>query len=311
MVDIYLDETKGFNNSFQINTAIYGDSENCKNFKKAIEEIVQDNKSILKIFNGFHASKLDENQWNTRGQVYIKVLKKMQEFITDKKINILLSLESKEKRENNSNFLKNEFKKGLAQKDSSLSKIYSYLEEKDYPAIYERLDQLNVYFLHRDKFGKSDEEFNFFPDSSGKIMRYKNKSFQLKGSIGDTNPIMFFDIVKITANASSKILSSLNGWSKSKGQKIIKFEPLKDEENYVIQCCDIVSNFFFNFLRTQVGIHEPIYQLKSDAFLDIFEIDLEKVYSNFKSKEFVDKDGKTFKDVICINHEMYDTITFQ
>lgn len=311
MVDIYLDETKGFNESFQIDTAIYGDSSNCESFKKAMNEIVQDNKSILKIFNGFHAHELNEKQWKTRGQVYIKVLRKLKEFIDEKKINVLIFIESKEKKANNAIVLKNEFKKGLVQKDSSLSKIYSHLEENDYRAIYERVDQLYIYLLHRDKFGENNEKFNFYPGSSGKILHYKDKSFPLKVSNCDTHPIRFFDIVKITANALSKTLSSLNGWSKSKEQKIINFEPLKDKDNYIIQCCDIVSNFFLNFLRIQLGIHDPIYQLKSDAFSDIFEIDLEKVHSNFKSKEFVDKEDKAFKEVICINHEMRDTITFQ
>lgn len=298
MINIYLDESKGFKETFQIYSVIYGSPNSCQDYINEIEEIVEKNRSILKNdFNGFHSSNFKKNHT----KVYQEVLQKLSDFILDKKLCLLIYLESKEKKELNSNYIKEKLKKALEQEGTSLNSFFASLNQKDYKVIYNRMEQLYIYLLHRDKFGKEDESFQFFPDETGQIIQYKTKEFSLKIGAKETSPINFFDIITRLTNALSNILinSNLEGWPQKKGHKMVKFEPQDDKKNYIVQSCDIISNFFLNYLKSQVGIQDSKSILKNNLLGEFIDLNPEEIELHFKSQLFGDN-----TEIICINPEM-------
>jgi len=107
-------------------------------------------------------------------------------------------------------------------------------------------------------------------------------------------------------NLADALASSINkkelldqlGWDpKPANQKLVRFEPLKDEDSYLIQTADIVSNFFLNLIRSIVGDNSKTTQLKAKELLKlgVFTDILDEIKKNFKLQN-----GKC----VCINDEL-------
>jgi hypothetical protein len=259
-IQIYSDDTKGDNNNFMITTTIWGSSVNCRFFEKEIENLVLDNIRILgKDFKGFHANKLNARNWKSLSMPYQKLLNKLVDFIKSDYLRLMIFMESKEKYNSNSAFLEETLKKYLLDRDNPFGKMFKYISEKDLIAIYKRADVFYNYFLHRDIFGGPNQYFEYYPDSSGKILKYRSEKRFVESSglsSGIQLLMSFYDIVRLIGNNFAKALNEM-GWKKPVGQELVKFEPLRDEDSFIIQSADIISNIFFNLIKFLIGVKGP------------------------------------------------------
>lgn len=295
-IQIYTDETMCNRNTFKIYVVIWGQPIYCLLYKEEIERIIDNNRTILgRDFKGFHAHRLNVKNWSSFGRVYLKVLEKVSDYLYSEKLRMLISLESREKYDANAGFLKEQIRKLLEDREGDIGKIFKSLKDRDLPALYHRIDQLIVYYKYKDKMGDDGSIFEFFPDSSGKILSYEDKKFRVSGNLPFEYPLNFYELVRILGDVIARTLLPPD-WS-VKHQKLANFQPLKWFNDYIIQTCDIVSNFYYNFLRYRVGINESKCRLKSDALLKFLPFDehLPEIRKNFATN-----DG----EVVCINKEL-------
>ncbi|RPI04651.1 MAG: hypothetical protein EHM64_09260 [Ignavibacteriae bacterium] len=290
-IEIYTDDTKCNRNTFRIIVVIWGEKENCDSYKKDIQYLVNANIKVLgKDFKGFHSYNLNEKNWKTVGKAYEQVLDYFIESVKNKKLHFFIRLESEDVYNANAGYLKNLAKVNLEKRESDFGKIFKKLSDKDLPAFYHRADQLFIFLRYRDKFGSSENNFILYPDSSGKILRYDGTTFEVSGDIFKEYPIEFYDLIKIWCNSLTKIIKA-EEWPSGE-QRLDKFCPLKSSGDYIIQTCDIISNFFFNFLRNQVGILDPKAVLKTNALCKIIDF---SQHSGIIKSSFIKKED----EVIC------------
>lgn len=294
-IQIYTDETKSNDGSFIIYSMIYGKPDDISSLNDELKKIIHPDREKDNDFKGLHSHKLNDSNWNTLSKKFESSLDKLLEFFKLSKIGIKLCIIGSKKNENNTEFLKDLLKKELDNKDSKVKKIFESLEKKDHPALYHRLDQLFLYFLYRDRLGGEGTEFEFYPDSSGKILSYKDKKFRATGSDNQSTDLQFFEFVRVLGNTFAKVIGAMKfpGWSISK-QELVKYDSLKWSDSYLIQLCDVLANFCFNHIRFLVGKTEKKYELKSNALTN--RINLDNLNSKIKVG-FQIKDG----DVTCLN----------
>ncbi len=295
-IEIYSDDTKCNKNTFRINVVVWGTHDAFTEYKSQVQKLIDVNRVILgKDFKGFHSYNLNEKNWKTVGRVYQQVLESFIGYVRAGKLHFLINLESEDIYKANAGYLKNVAKENMEKRESDFGKIFKSLSELDLPAFYHRADQLFVFLRYRDKFGKDTDEFILHPDSSGKILRYDSIEVDVSGDIFKDYPIEFYEMIKVWGNSLAKIIKA-EGWP-SGGQRLVKFHPLKSSNDYMIQTCDIISNFFFNFLRFQAGVVDPKSKLKSDALSQL--IDLSGHATTVKAS-FSQQDG----EVVCNSKDL-------
>jgi len=206
---------------------------------------------------------------------------------------MLISLESKEKYDSNSKFLENIFKEYLLNRNSPFGEIFKHIPEEDLIAIYKRAPNLYNYVANRDKFGGPNQMFEYYPDSSGKVLNYRNEIRSVESpGIGKGIPILlhFFEIIRLIGDNLAKALNEPKirnriGWEeKPFNQKLVKFEPKNDEDSYLIQSADVMSNFFLHLIRHLVGIRNRNSEKKAKILIDsgLFDDCLDKIKENFR-----------------------------
>jgi hypothetical protein len=303
-IQVYSDETKANNNSFLIYAMIYGAPDKMEEFNDELKTIIHPKESKDKDFKGLHSHNLNESNWHTIGIKFESVLDALKKHILQGNINAKVCIIAAEKNKNNTGYLKDLIKKELLKDGSKIKEMFSSLSINDHPALYHRLDQLFLYFIYRDRLGPSGTYFELYPDSSGKILSYKEKEFNVTGSHNISADLKFYELVKVLGNTIAKVFSKLKfpGWSHS-DQEIEKIEPLKWSDSCIIQLCDILANFFYCYLRYNVGLTDKKYKLKSDALSTRFGFNdfLSKVKANFELR-----DGEVF----CNDNSTLLTIDF-
>lgn len=305
-ISIHADETKGDQNSFFITTSIWGFSHNCGEYERTIKSLIAKHRRVLgKDFKGFRANKLQLRNWTKLSPIYLEVVHNLLKFIEAKKLRCLIYIESQKKNEMNSQFLRQILRDHLPDKSNPLGEIFQYTLERDLTAIYERADKLYNYLYHRKTFGSKNQTFNYFPDSSGKILKYKNKKIPVMA----TSPINygtiifedFFRVLTWTANALANAMSNF-GWHPNYPQTLLHFEPLRDEDSILIQTADMISNFILHVCRSIAGTTNHLSVLKSNAILQFKVFD--KLAHEIKD-DFQQVSGKC----ICVNDELKATLT--
>ncbi len=291
-IQLYSDETKADNNSFLIYSMIYGTPEKIKELNDELGKVIHPTGSTITTFKGLHANRLNEKNWHTTGKIFEDALDVLKKHVLQNEVNVKLCVIASEKNKNNTGFLKELIKKELVKEGSKIKEMYSSLKIEDHPALYHRLDQLFLYFIYRDRLGPSGTYFELFPDSSGKILSYKEKEFFVTGSYNLSADLKFYELIKVLGNTIAKVVGKLSfpGWSHSE-QEIEKVEPLKWSDSYIIQLCDLLANFYYCMLRFNVGLTDKIYEYKSNALSQRLE------FSDMADKikeEFELKDGEVF-----------------
>jgi hypothetical protein len=217
------------------------------------------------------------------------------------KLNLQLTLVSRYKYDLNAGYLKKLIKVQLEDRNSVIGKQFASLADTDLPALYHRIDQLFIYLLYRDKFGDNGDQFEFYPDSTGKILNYHDKEFPMSGNLPIIWELSFFKLIKILGNSLATVIT-LTGWPVQQ-QELVKFEPQKWSANYLTQSCDILANFFFNYLRFNLGRTDKKYELKASALTKHFLLD--ELLPEIKKSFSLDA---TTNDVICIDEKLLVTI---
>ena len=300
-IQIYADDTRDDKQTFQVISTIWGLPENCNSYSDSVEAIIKSNTRLGTDFKGLHSYKLSDGNWSTLGVTFQQVLEKLFEYVTTGKLNLQLTLVSKKRYEANAGYLKNLIKVQLEDRNSVIGQQFKSLADTDLPALYHRIDQLFVYLLYRDKFGDNGDQFEFFPDSTGKILNYHDKEFPVSGNLPIIWDLKFFELVRILGNSLAKTIS-LTGWP-VKNQELVKFEPQKWNSNYLTQSCDILANFFFNYLRHNLGRTDKKYELKANALTKHFLLD--ELLPEIKKSFTLDT---STKDIIYIGQNILVTI---
>ncbi|MHA1342326.1 MAG: hypothetical protein ACTSO2_20330 [Promethearchaeota archaeon] len=306
---LYSDDTMEQRKNFIITTFIWGDPRSCRDFENSIGRLIEKNKDNLSHnFKGFHASEINKSNWHKFQPLLLQVLNKLLFYLDYQFLNMLIHIESRNKFNNNSKVIEKVLKEYLLDRNSYLGKIFKFIKNEDLIPLYKRSNKLYLYMFLRWKFGGPSTKFEYYPDSSGKILSYKDKKFFINM---ETGPILlpYFEIVTILFNNLAEKVNksdSLNtfGWRKAPpGQKLIKFEPKKDEESFLIQTADIISNFFYNLIKYLIGYESDISKRKATLLLEmkIFDTILNNIKSNFILK------GKIAH---CINKDLRVTVHF-
>jgi hypothetical protein len=300
-IQIYTDDTRDDKQTFQVISSIWGLPDNCKSYSDEVKIIIKSNTRLGTDFKGLHSYNLNDSNWSTLGITFEQVLNKLFEYVTTGKLNIQLTLVSRNRYDSNAGYLKNLLKIQLEDRNTVIGKQFKSLADGDLPALYHRIDQLFIYLLYRDKFGGDGDQFEFYPDSTGKILNYHDKEFPMSGNLPIIWDLEFFELIRILGNSLAKVIT-LTGWP-VKQQELIKFEPQKCSANYLTQSCDILANFFFNYLRFNLGRTDKKYELKAAALKKHFLLDelLHEIIKTFSL-------DSTSNDVICIDQNLLVTI---
>jgi len=299
-IELYLDETKGYKSTFMIQVMIWGNPENCLKFKKEIQDIVNNNSKILAPnFKEFHGNQVNGKNYSTIGKVYSEVLKKFKEFLLNSELSLLIGVEGENSYINNAGFIKLAAKQGLGDPENEFRKLFPGWNDTSLAAFYHTIDQLIVFLRYRDKFGVEGDEIDFFPDSSGTILQYSNTTVTLANNYITT----FFDSLKIWGNSLTNVVAQLvqdQSWPMG-NIKLSNFEPTDSSVEYIIQTCDIISNYFLNYIRFVCGINSQKCSLKANEINDL--LNLNKPPSFIKNSFIIDKDKDKDK-VICENKDL-------
>ncbi len=301
IIQIYTDDTRDDKQTFQVISSIWGEPENCIAYSNEVDAIIKSNAKLGTEFKGLHSYNLSDSNWSTLGMTFEQVLNKLFEYVSIGKLNLQLTLVSRNRYDSNAGYLKNLIKVQLEDRSSVIGKQFASLAQTDLPALYHRIDQLFIYLLYRDKFGDNGDQFEFFPDSTGKILNYHDKVFPMSGNLPIIWDFSFFELIKILGNSLAKVIT-LTGWP-IKQQELIKFEPQKWSANYLTQSCDILANFFFNYLLFNSGKPDKKYELKSSALTRHFLLDdlLPEIKKSFSL-------DTTTNDIICVDQNLLVTI---
>jgi len=308
-IQLYSDDTIEQRKNFIITTFIWGDPRSCRDFEKSIRTLIEKNKDNLSPnFKGFHASKINKRNWHKFQPLLLQVLKKLLFYLDYQFLNMLIHIVSRNKFNNNSKFIESVLKKNLLDKNSHLGKIFEFIEEKDLVPLYKRSNNLYLYCILRGKFGGANAQFEYYPDSSGKILNYKNKKNFL--NLPDKGQILcdYFEIITYLFNGLAEtinrpeFLNKLEWREAPPGQKLIKFDPKNDEESFLIQTADIISNFFYNLIKYSISYKSDMSKRKATLLLkmDIFDTILNNIKSNFILKN---------KIAHCINKDLRVTVS--
>jgi hypothetical protein len=305
-IQIYTDETFGDNNNYFITSSVFGSSSDCSDFQSAILDIRNKNLKVLgSDFKGFHASKLGVKNWSKISPIFTQVIETLKQFIVDSRLGLLVHLESKAVYEKNSTYIENFLKTNVLNKDGLLGENFQHISETDLIAIYRRAPKIYNYLLHREKFGKESQEFEYFPDSSGKILNYKNLAFKLQTtskseSPGVTAEFPFYDIIKITTNGLVRGFIK-TGWNTYPYQHMSLFEPIPDEQSYVLQAADMISNLVYNLVKKASGSSDDLVVKKASLLTSngLFH-DIEPQLAT----EFEIKEGKTVAKSDTLKHNI-------
>lgn len=300
-IQIFTDDTRDDKQSFQIISSIWGMPEICKAYSEEVDNIIKSNTRLGPDFKGLHSYNLSDGNWSTLGVTFEQVLNKLFEYVSLGKLNLQLTLVSRNRYDSNAGYLKNLIKVQLEDRTSVIGQQFSSLADTDLPALYHRIDQLFVYLLYRDKFGDNGDQFEFYPDSTGKILHYHDKEFPMTGNLEINWDFSFFELIKILGNSLAKVIT-LTGWP-VKQHELIKFEPQKWSSSYLTQSCDILANFFFNYLRFNLGRTDKKYELKANALTKHFL--LNDLLPEIKKSFTLDT---TINEIVCIDQSLLVTI---
>lgn len=301
-IQIYSDETKSANKSFMIYSMIYGSPPQIDILNKRLKSVIHPENSIDSDFKGLHAYNLNEKNWHKTGKKYENSLDILENSIINNEIGIKISIIGIEKYNQNVGALREILKKQLLEEGSPFQRAFKNLNLNDHPALYYRLDHLLLFFIYRDRIASSETNFELYPDSSGKILSYKNRKFLVTGKY-TSGFVDFYSLVKLIGNLIAQSISKLNisGWSHT-NQMITKYEPLKSSDSYIIQACDMLANFLYCHLRHKVGIGKTIYELKSNALMNRFGLKhIDNIIKNFDKRN---------GDVYCNDSRTAITIDF-
>lgn len=298
IIRLYTDETKAEKEAFYITTTIWGRPKDCRDFEKDIAKLISINKKVLgRDFKTFHANRLNNKNWAKLSIPYIQAIQKLFSFINTDALKMLIFVESNEQFSSNSVFLKETLDSHLQDRSCPFGQIYKNIAKEDLIPIFNRANNIYNYLRNRDIFGGAHQDFEYYPDSSGKILRYKNRKCFIESPNFSGILILenYFDAIKMIANDLANALNNLasspdsSKWKKPLGQKLVLFEPKADDDSYLIQTADIISNLFLNLIKYLIEMSSDIIKKKALVLLgfDAFRRNRKNII-----KEFQDRNGK-------------------
>lgn len=306
-IRVFSDESFCNKKTFRIITTIWGLPNDCNVFEQEISNILSNNRSILGVdFKEFHAVNLNSQNWVKNFPVYDSILTSLFNMIKRKSLGLLIVVMSENRYNNNAGWLTEIVSKGMKDRTSAFGKLFSSLDEKDLPAFYYRMNQLFSILRYREIFGDSGDSFEFYPDSTGKALHYTNKSFEMSGTLQFSIPFHYNDIIQMLGDSFMKSFSIISndfnfeGWPTIE-QHLTKFQPVDSSSNFIIQSCDIVSNFVLSLIRHTVGLTEKNYELKSLAIQKY--MDFNSITPDINSSFIIDR-----IDAICNNPSFWVNI---
>lgn len=307
IVRIYADEAYCNKRTFRIITLIWGSRGYVEQLESAIAAVVQNNRTVLgPNFKEFHAQKLTRKNWATLSPVYEAVLAELFERMHFRQVGLQTVILSEDRFNGNAGWLTEAVRKKLEDRTSDLGKQFQSFGEEDLPAVYYRVNQLFPIFRYREFLAAPGDHLEYFPDSTGKVLNYVNTNFPMSGTLPFSLPLNYLEIIRMFGDAYLKSFGvmvkelGLGKWPTSI-QHLVKFQPTDSAHSYLIQLCDIVSNFIFSFIRHCCGLPDAKYQLKSTVLKKY--IQMEEVEPAIKASFSIEG-----TDVICTAPDLWVNI---
>jgi hypothetical protein len=307
VVRVYSDESFCSKKSFRVISLLWGNPGYCELFNQEISDLVENNRSVLgPDFKEFHAINLSDQNWHVMSPIYDKILELLFTRIRAKNLGMFVVVISEDRFKNNAGWLTEIVRNAITDRASVFGKLFISLEQKDLPAVYYRVNQLFPIFKYREFFALPGDELEYYPDSTGKVLNYSNAQFAMSGTLPFSLSFKYFDIIRILGDSYLKSFSSVveefgwTGWPTSE-QHLTIFKPTDSSSSYLIQTCDIVSNFLFNYIRHTVGLPDKKYELKSKAIERYMS--LQNITPYIKASFTVDG-----TDVVCNDLDLWANI---
>src|SRR6188768_2544265 len=180
MTNIYCDETKGSNSSFQILTFIWGETEDCESFQKEVTDEINRSPHLF-TSQTFHTSKVRHNNWTKAIWRYRWLLIKFRDYVRDEKLQVFSHFESKDTINRNAKYLYGLLDRSINNTEHLMSNIFRDIPADKKPVITNRALRLHYFLKFRDRFGIDGETFNFHPDSTGKALKHLEEVYPVHG----------------------------------------------------------------------------------------------------------------------------------
>lgn len=307
-IRVYSDEAYASGVNFRISTLIYGSPRVCDDFQKWVERFVRENeKEIGNSEYTFKGRKLNSKNWSRLSKYYLTLVDGAIRCFQENALGLIITIESREKYDANIRFLECEILRGLFDKNCELGEIFQFLQKDDIHILWKSAENFYDFNLNQTKIGNMKSEFWYMPDSKGDVLNYQDRILPVVSIIEPTKGIVLFlpafEVIAMLTNNLNTVLQK-NGWQKKNNQKLKKYNPMRDEESYIIQTADVFSNFLYHLIRYLVGIEDTNSEKKATELIKrLFSKKLQdQIKKNFSRKE---------NRCVCINNELKSRITFK
>ena len=295
-LSLYSDETRE-GGSFTITTTILGTQRVCRQYENEIGLIIADNQRRGSLQAGIlHGSTLTAENWRRESPGYVSALKILFSTMQSGGLKTSIFIESNQRYAANSKYLEDTLKKHIQDRNDPFGKLFQHVPLADLSAIYKSAEKIYVYLRNRKHYGNGDETFRYYPDSSGNILAFRDRSCWIdQGGLGLVRT-PFFETIKIVTNVLAVALAK-TGWQKLDNQRLLEFSPMDDRDSYLIQTADIVSHFLWHLIRYLSGNKTRISCLKAMALLgfDSFRSNRRQIQREFTYRN---------KKLVCTNPDL-------
>lgn len=295
--DIFMDESKGYQGSFQIFSIIFGRS----------SKLIALNDDLDQIMNGYGIT--GEFKSSNTSSKHLRcandMLKLIVDYNKDKKTGIIVLLISKDKLLANAGFLQNTYRNMFV---NNVNNKFHYtklgIPLSDAAPLYMRAVHFLPFIYLRDNFGPERAKYNYYPDATGKVLNYEKHTLAIEGK-----KINYYILLKSLCNATIDFINLHQppSWPTEKIY-LAKFKPIDSRTDRRIQACDMISNYFLNCVRRNCGINMGIVKDKADIFekhIDINGLNID-IAANFT--KLTDSNGDEF--AICISNNYAHSAKF-
>ncbi len=253
----------------------------------------RDIKKLGRDFNIFHACNLNLKNWRFIAPSYIGVIRKVFELIAESELKALIYIESQDS-ESPTVFLENEFQRARnGIQNIEVQKLVQSIDPCYFPVFTRCARHIKNYVLNSTYFG-TDSQSIYYPEVCGSIEKYRCRSIH-----SGRKDIKFYDIISYFINEfSRRFISEMKTLGKAdKNFFYTRYEPINKKGSRVVQCADILCNFFYSLVRYLIGISDDMQRKKALSLLGF---------------DFIRKNKNNFRDIfyvkqnhICINTPEY------
>ena len=183
-----------------------------------------------------------------------------------------MHVESKEKKEKNSGYIKKMFQEALTTPGNKFYDVIATPDEKTKKMIYNSAVHFTEYTRLKHLLVPTGRNISFFPDEVGAIARHKKSGVFMSNSSGEFLRRKLFQCLTTVGNNLPKAIEEAYLQEGIEDQycncchDLVSFCPTKDQDSSLIQVADIMANFLLASFRRKVGAALEIDEKKAEVF---------------------------------------------